>query len=300
MVSGTTYDYSKLGAFYAKVWNKDSLSAQFGYTKVDRFTHAEGSKHTYWSTVDGNGNLVEYFWKKNATGPETKYFYAYTNLPATGATVTSTAWNAQELQYTVPASEADQKDILLGLGSGQGYTKTGYVGRFAQIAFGHPLVAVRFRKGTIEDWTETDKITNIRITGAYSTGKYTNAVSGSSWSNCSGSTTVSMGDTTGTFFLIPQNLSTQSITIKADITVDGTSYTDITGTLDTGLWEAGKYYTYTLSFSPSQSFILNVSIADWGRIEEEVELEAGSVLGLDDPALNPWNPQSDAHIPYSD
>lgn len=312
MKTGTDYGTAP---FMASAWT--GTTNQFTYTKVMQFTHTTGSKHTYWSTVDASDKLKEYMWKKD----ETKTFYAYVNLPtaAGAATMSNTTSASQTLTYDITkvSTASAQTDILLGYynGTGQtpaeaGKTGTGWVGHFAPINFRHPLAAIKFSKGTIDGWQDGDKITEIKISGVYASAVCTD--NGSfTWGSKTGSTTVSMSNSsTGlpivsdiigeTFFVIPQTFAASTITIKATIVLGGTTYTDISGTLSADEWKAGSYYTYSLSYSSGLSLKLDVSLADWGEINEDIEIESGSVMTYGDPSVDTWDGQDGPNVIYSD
>jgi len=292
MIAGSDYGNRD---FWTACWLYQGDN-QFPYTKVKQFTHATGSKHTYWSTVDASDKIVEYFWKKASGEFENRYFHAYTNIPATdgAAVMKSESWGSQDLYYhvdKVPTTDL-QTDILLGHYHGKGLTpeqagKTGdgWVGHFAEITFRHPLAAVFFKKGSITGWTSGDKIKSIKIEGVYKDGRFNDDGSNTSWSKTddlsllpTGSTTVSMSNDSGlsvgsgdvigdTFFLIPQNFANQSITIKATIVLGGITYTDVKCTVNTGEWLAGYYYSYTINFASSPMEGITVSLDEWGNVE---------------------------------
>jgi len=311
MKTGTEYGTAP---FMASAWT--GTTNQFGYTKVMQFTHATGSGHTYWSTVDASDKVKEYMWKKD----ETKTFYAYSNLPsATGAaTMANISSSSQTLAYDVTkvSTASAQTDILLGYYNGTGKTpaevgKTGtdWVGHFAPINFRHPLSAIIFEKGS-EGWTGTEKITEISIEGVYASGTCTD--NGTfSWGSRTGSTAVSMSNSSGlpivtdiigeTFFLIPQSLGASAITIKATLDLGGGTINNVSATLSSDEWKAGLFYTYTLNLDGAgQELSLSVNLADWGEINTDVEIESGSVMTFGDPSVDTWDDKDGGNIPYTD
>jgi len=269
MIEGSTFGTSR--TFKASAWN--GSVKQFDYTEFKAFTHAAGSKHTYWSAYSG-ATPVEYFWNSG----QTKTIFAYSNLPASGASMSVTS-SAQTLTYTVPAAAADQSDILLAYYQGTGYAKTkdpgdtyDYVGRCADLNFKHPLAALVFKKGSFEDWTTSDVIKSISVAGVYASGTCA-ANSTFSWTPGSGTITVSMSSATAlpiasniigeTFFLIPQNFATKNVTVTVAFTIGGV---DKTASCTLNQWEIhqGKYFTLEVGYSPSNTFGgLTLSAIDW-------------------------------------
>jgi len=311
MLTGTVYGTDP---FMAAAWT--GTDNQFEYTKVKQFTHAQGSMHTYWSTTDATGNIMkEYIWKSG----ETKTFYAYANLPENedAVTVVNSSSASQTMTYDVTEipSASDQTDILLGYYNGEGQTPaeagkagTGWVGHFAPINFRHPLSAIIFKKGEIPDWAEGDKITEIQLDGVYATCTCTD--NGSiTWGTPSGSTAVSMSDASGlsivsdvigeSFFLIPQNNASQNIQLNVTITLGGTEY-DASATMSSDDWQAGYYYTYTLNYSTGHEIELDAVLEDWGKINEDVDMDAGSVQTYDDPSVDTWTDENNGNISYYD
>lgn len=286
IISGTSYGTAP---FTASAWS--GTTNKFPYTTVKQFTHTGGSGHTYWSTCDASGKMVEHLWKKD----ETLTFYAYSNLPTTtgAATMANTSSSSQTLTYDVTkvTTASAQTDILLGYYSGTGQTpadagKTGtdWVGHFAPINFRHPLTAVKFKKGTIDGWTTGDKITKIEIAGVYASGVCTD--NGSfAWTPGSTTTTVSMSNTDGLaidgtsslvgepFLLIPQNLASKSYSLTLVLTIGGNSYTASAPLSEENL-EAGKYYVYTFDYNPGKMTGLVVTVEDWGVVYSD---DAGTV-----------------------
>lgn len=233
-----------------------------------------------WNTVytkDSKEYCQEYLWKPG----EKKTFYAYANLPASGANVTNTDASVQTLTYTVPSSTSDQTDILLGYYSGDG--KTGEPGSekmtgTASIHFYHPLTAVTFRKGTIPDGCE---IASIRIDdGLYSEGMTTqsSATNEFDWTKLDGTAFTDADATLGMTFpldnaalLIPQAFNASSearikVVLKDTESADKT--VDLFYPLNTNIgtesspaytsWKAG--YTYTYEINVSGSIILGSSL----------------------------------------
>ena len=178
------------------------------YQKVAYRDGVSSSK--YWMTIQKQTDTVtgaptdaddEYIWKKD----EIKTFFAYANLPSSGASISNTSASSQTLTLTA----LPDKDILLGYYSGNGYSgepakMTGTAG----IHFYHPLTAVKFKKGTL---SEGVTITGISINGVYTSGKTTQSATAPStfnWTKTNGSAYTAV-DQTGT-------ASLSSVTVDAN------------------------------------------------------------------------------------
>jgi hypothetical protein len=205
-----------------------------------------------WSTEVNNETVsyssVNNIWQTTAThywpgAGSTIDFYAY--YPTSiSSNITHTTDSAPVLSYTVPDNAADQIDILAS-------SKTGVAGdsyNQTPVDFKHIFAAVQFSVGTsgLPSGTIT-KVTlnNILYKGTYSLdGTWTpNITDTKSFSqtvsvSTNASTTITSGPTT--FMMIPQTLSNASITVTYS---NGGKLT----TAITGIWEAGKTYTYNLS-----------------------------------------------------
>lgn len=192
-----------------------------------------------------------YYWQEEST----KVFYAYANLPGgEAASVANGTSSGQTLSYEVPDSAADQEDILLGYYKGKG-DEDGNKG-VASLMFYHPLASVSFKLGAT--YSGLTEIKSIRIEGVYSEGSTTQTGAGTSfiWTS-TGSKTVSQsmsgtlpdeGGALGeSFLLIPQDLSEQSVSIVASVTVDGVD-ADIKTELSSGEWKAGYNTVYTMGY----------------------------------------------------
>ena len=259
------------------------------YQKVKKRTGADGGE--YWMTVQGQLDAFkttlpdaddEYIWKKiSDTKAETKTFYAYANLPLSGATVTNADATGQTLEYTaVPATAAAQNDILLGYYKGEGKTgpsESEVMTGTAGIVFQHPLTAVKFVVGDIKD---NKKITGISIKGLASSGQVTMDAAGALgvWTaisnydltaSVSNSATLAKGDVIGSpFVVIPQNLTAHSV----DVTVTLEDGTGGTLTLNADNWQAGYTNTYTINFGTRITYSL--TITPWDNNERgDIELD---------------------------
>lgn len=178
------------------------------YQKVAYRDGVSSSK--YWMTIQKQTATVtgaptdaddEYIWKKN----EIKTFFAYANLPSSGASISNTSATSQ----TLTLEALPDKDILLGYYSGNGYSgepakMTGTAG----IHFYHPLTAVKFKKGII---SEGVTVKAISINGVYTSGKTTQSATAPStfnWTKTGGSA-YTAADETGT-------ASLSSVTVDKD------------------------------------------------------------------------------------
>lgn len=196
-------------------------------------------------------------------------FYAYANLPSSGAAVTCTSSAKQTLAYTtLPTTAAAQNDILLGFYQGKGrYDTSLHKGGIADIKFHHPLTAVQFKLGTIAGAT-TVSVTKISISKVHAggTADMTPPATGSTvpsitWTPTGAITTVTLGDGTSAltidstngyligepFILIPQVLTTSPVTVTVELSIDGTA-TTLAAKINTGEWKAGKTNIYTLTY----------------------------------------------------
>ncbi|MBQ0096868.1 MAG: hypothetical protein KBS53_04375 [Bacteroidales bacterium] len=263
----TTGDNAKklsqyLTEFQVAAWEGTSGTTNFipAGTKVKYITgwnpDGEGEDESFWSAVDGSGNVVEYIWKSSAA---TKTFFAWANLPANGASVACTGAAGQTLTLTA----LPDKDILMGFYQGDGSTgspavKTGTAG----IHFYHPLTAVQFKKGILSDGVS---ITGISIEGVYTSGKTTQTSSTGTafvWTKTDGSAfaasdetgTASLSDVTvdGDGFigeaivLIPQTFASNKARIAVSLSNGSILYTVLAGTQ----WKAGCTNIYTIGYDP--------------------------------------------------
>ena len=263
---------SIVGSFNVSAWTG---SVQFLNDGTVRYSDG------VWQLQDD----TRYMWKYD----ETKTFVAYANLPS-GASVGNISSTGQTLTVSsLPASAANQKDILLGYFTGQGNNTKGV----AQIAFCHPLTAVVFNTG-IQGAT----LNSVSIKGVYSGGTYSHtggaAVSDAQWSGRTGSITVS-GTASEPFLLIPQSLSAQPVTVTANITANGRTY-NMTTTLNSGAWQPGYVTTYSIDYnsisvanvqilgSSNTNTISNVSVRNTGT--ENIWIRAAIVANwVDDEGL---------------
>ncbi len=245
-----------------------------GYQKVKKQTGAAGS---YWMTVQKQTSTAssapedaddEYIWKQG----EVMTFYAYANLPASGATMANTA-SGQTLTYTtVPADAADQTDILLGFYKGDG--KTGpddakVMTGTASMEFSHPLTAVRFVKGMITDGIT---IKSISLEGVAESGTATMDSDGLiEWTVPSYIHTLSQSDDSGLavdgksyigkpFIIIPQ-ITKQDV----NVTVAFSDHTSKSVSIATDNWQMGYVNTYTINYADRFLTVKAVSVEDFSN-----------------------------------
>ena len=262
LVNTTGDDYKALSEFASLIGN----------TFVAKAFDGEGVEKVLqtvtWSTTSSAWvGAPEAKWPKGTS----LAFLAYANLPGSQtATITK---DGVSTVHTVPASAADQKDILFGHYSGNG-DNTGT----AKIRFEHPLTAVRFLQGELGDGFV---IKGISLEGIAETGTASMAPGGTiTWSGVeSHEYTVSQDKADGlvlsdlagyddakligeTFIIIPQDLEDNNVTVTVTFTNGKTA----TAALATGAWEAGKTNTYTLSYIES----LDIEIQeDFDKVTKE-------------------------------
>ena len=242
-----------IGTFRVTAWNSDNTK----FIPTDESTEGTVNYTSGRWTLVGTAPL----WK-NA---DVKTFFAYTNLPA-GATVTCSDDASQTFSYaTLKTDAADQNDALLGYYQGNGDRDgDGVSDGVARIRFIHPLTAVVFKQGDFEGITD---VKSLSIEGVYDGGTAAvtysydpdgNLVPHINWGTSrSTTTTVSQtvtGDMPGKgnmlgvpFIILPQDLATQDVTIKAVVTADSGDQ-EIMAELKTGSWVEGKTNTYTLGY----------------------------------------------------
>ena len=228
-ISGNIFDISKNFNVIADVNNGGNWC-----TEVNNETASYSTANKIWQTS------ATHYWPGSGS---TVNFYAYYPI-SISSNITHATGSAPVLSYTVPDDPADQIDILAS-------SKTGVVGNSynqTSVDFKHIFAAVNFQVGTngLPNGTIT-KVTlnNIQYKGIYNLdGTWTpNTTDKKSFSQAvsvstNANTTITSG--TMTFMMIPQTLSDASIIVT--YSNGGT----LTKTI-TGIWEAGKTYTYNLT-----------------------------------------------------
>ncbi len=181
-----------------------------------------------------------------------KVFFAYSAEAPNPYTLSCTSSACQTMSYIVPADLNDHKDILLGdyLGTtipAGGQNPTGEV----PLTFAHPLAAVTFKAGKIDGVTG---INDIEISGFYASGTLTHTPGNTfSWLNdesndtrVSGGTMPSSKLLDADLLFIPQTFTSAApLALKVTVSTTGGEDTYV-GFINTGSWEAGKHYIYTL------------------------------------------------------
>jgi hypothetical protein len=255
---------------------------------------ADVNKGGNWST-EVNNEMVSYssannIWQTTANhywpgADNTINFYAYYPTSIFGS-ITHVTGSVPVLSYTVPDNATDQIDILAS-------SKTGVAGdsyNQTPVDFEHIFAAVQFTVGSsgLPEGTITKVTLNsILYKGTYSLdGTWApNTTDKKSFSQVvsvptSTGTAITSGATT--FMMMPQTLSND-----ASITVTYSNGGILTKAI-TGIWEAGKTYTYNLSYPPrtfnytgsAQSYIVPVTGI------YKVECWGASASGLDNLYYN--------------
>jgi len=189
--------------------------------------------------------------------------------------------------YTVPKTASAQQDLMFAYYKGKG-TKG-----VAPLYFTHPLTCVKFKIGKIEG---VDQINSITLAGVYESGSctvralegnddsgkysgkfyysYETATAGeSNWTPTGSITVTSTGGAVAdltegnmlgdgyTFALIPQTLTTQSVTLTMNFTYTkgGSQTKNVSATLNTLAWRAGYVNVYTLTYTQDDTSTLKVS-----------------------------------------
>lgn len=244
-----------IGSFKVKAWNSDHSS----------FLPTDDSEESTVNYTNEKWTLQEEtapLWK-NA---DVKTFFAYANLPQ-GASVTCECDEEHIFSYPMLKTDAtDQSDALLGYYRGSGYSDgEGVAGGVAKIQFIHPLTAVVFKQGTFDGITA---IKSLSIAGVYNGGEAIvtyaydtdgNIVPSFEWGGSRSSTTTvtqnipvagqfpGEGEDLGEpFIILPQDLSTDNVTIKAVVTTSAGDM-ELMAEINTGEWMEGKTNTYTIN-----------------------------------------------------
>ena len=255
---------SSIDKFKVTAWNNDTSDKTAFISGYQEYSYSG-------STVSTD---------KRWTKPYNKIFYAYANLPGSGATVASADYTGQTLTYTVPATAAAQNDILMGTYSGDG-TST----RTAALKFKHALTSVVFKVGTL---TNVQKITKITIKGVYASGSVTQGSNGAfgTWTasatqDVTQTLTADLPTTAGAaigvpFILIPQTAA-DGLEVEMELTLTDNTTMTCTGTLGktTGgiAWTAGATNNYTISVSNLNTLKFGYSITGWGSNGDAIPVD---------------------------
>ena len=183
---------------------------------------------------------------------ESLNFFAYANLPS-GQTA-SIASTGVSTSHTVPASADAQTDILFGHYQGDG----GNTGT-ANIRFEHPLTAVCFLRGTMD---EDFVIKSISLEGVAESGTATMNTDGViGWSDVGtydysvslvGASGLPIDEVSGLigepFIIIPQALTGNNVNISVILGTDDGEIA-LEAVITSGEWNSGYTNKYTLSYS---------------------------------------------------
>lgn len=232
--------------------------------------------------TSSQASFDSYLWKEKSSYT----FYAYSdNIPSSGITAGISSTGASLNVTSLPADASDQKDILLGIYSGDG-SIGGVKSGTASIHFYHPMATLQLTAGSI---IGLNSITSIEIQGLYSQGSTTldssNTVTGTGdqrvaqfqWQSLGGSLKATQACSVSSltedspigepFILIPQAFSGN---VKVALSVklsDGTS-TRIKGSLNEGGLVAGKKTICEINYSGGDKITFSpVSVTAWGSNE---------------------------------
>lgn len=212
-------------------------------------------------------SATPYYWKHN----DMLRMKAYANMPLDGKSTITLHNDGNDywfsVDYVVPEDTKDQRDLLLG----SLYYGNGGIRGEASFSFYHPLTAVRFKRSKDLPSNITG-IESIIVKGVYASGTVTQDRTDPSklvWGTPNGGSTVSQkaegmlnvsdDDIDGDpFLLIPQDLSAQSVELTVNLIFDGHAV-PFNAILDSGKWEAGKVYTYTVGYSESLQIEVSLS-----------------------------------------
>ena len=183
-------------------------------------------------------------------------FYAYANMPtAQGVSIEKDKEipRQQRLYYQVPDDTKNQTDILMAV-----YSGTGNTNGEAELVFRHPLTSVWFQCD--RDDPKLHGVTHITMGGVHFKGEAVQSLdaSGFKWENVAGSEIVEQdndgkpfvvhGEINGDpFLLIPQDLAEKNVDLTVILIIDGHEI-PLNSTLYNVNWEAGKTYTYTITY----------------------------------------------------
>lgn len=228
----------------------------------DRFIPKASETGNYatatWDDESRSWKVGDFEWTDNSS----RTFYGYSNEAEGALSLKSQSNAAQSLTYAVPANASTQTDFLLGYFSGTPAAcedKTGVQCR-VPLAFSHPLVSVRFKKG--DSFIDLDgNVTKIELSGVYESGTVTmsqnsenTSVADVDWDDLQGGFAVyeekeggldidSETDVIGEpFFLIPQ--TDGEVTITITIKKGAEECRKVSATIKPK-WVAGHSYVYT-------------------------------------------------------
>lgn len=229
-------------------WMKDGTSTGQFYMNTD----VTDKGNNLWSSDR------TYIWPGKA---HTLTFYAW--APADAGIISPSSPESTTLEYTVPTTVTDQKDVVVATTE----EIAGNANTTQPLAFRHICTAVKFKVG---DQMQAGTIKKITISGVHNSGAYDMA--SDSWqlgSNTKGFSIEQDIEMTGnesgsmitdgenTFMMLPQELPAGA---KVEIIFhDSQAGTDRTFSASIGgmTWPQGKTVTYSLSITPEYEFKLS-------------------------------------------
>lgn len=235
------------GSFHVQAHCTDNGTPVSQFYMDDNATNSDG---TVWST-----SQVRYWPGENRT----LQFFAWAPVDA-AFTATPGSPESTTLEYTVPTTVTDQKDVVVATTE----EIAGNANTTQPLAFRHICTAVKFKVG---DQMQAGTIKKITISGVHNSGAYDMA--SDSWQLGSNTTVFSIeqdiemtGNESGsmitdgenTFMMLPQELPAGA---KVEIIFhDSQAGTDRTFSASIGgmTWPQGKTVTYTLSITPEYKF----------------------------------------------
>lgn len=253
-------------------WKKDGTSTGQFYMNTD----VTDKGNNLWSSDR------TYIWPGKA---HTLTFYAW--APADAGITSPSSPESTTLEYTVPTTVTDQKDVVVATTE----EIAGNANTTQPLAFRHICTAVKFKVG---DQMQAGTIKKITISGVHNSGAYDMA--SDSWQLGSNTTAFSIeqdiemtGNESGsmitdgenTFMMLPQELPAGA---KVEIIFhDSQAGTDRTFSASIGgmTWPQGKTVTYTLSITPTYEleFISEPELQDAHYIIYPIHIKAGDVPG---------------------
>lgn len=253
-------------------WKKDGTSTGQFYMNTD----VTDKGNNLWSSDR------TYIWPGKA---HTLTFYAW--APADAGITSPSSPESTTLEYTVPTTVTDQKDVVVATTE----EIAGNANTTQPLAFRHICTAVKFKVG---DQMQAGTIKKITISGVHNSGAYDMA--SDSWQLGSNTTAFSIeqdiemtGNESGsmitdgenTFMMLPQELPAGA---KVEIIFhDSQAGTDRTFSASIGgmTWPQGKTVTYSLSITPEYEleFTSQPALQDAHYIIYPIHIKANDVPG---------------------
>lgn len=249
-----------------------------------------------WINLDENNQITDYYWPNVGA----LNFFAY--MPKNGYTDKNTYVtvggyshaNGQQFSCSLPNSNADydnMQEFIYAYTPGEKKNS-----EKVKLTFVHPfsLVCFQLGSGSIRMTVNSIELGNIYLNGTFSTGQTSTADNGiGSWSFTGGKETYTAtigkripNDVNyntifgGPFVMVPQDLSSVSLTLKyerEEAGAENATETKIVNSLTTTeipKWEPGKRYIYTLSHGDNNEEIyFNVKVVDWDVVDYKNEID---------------------------